>query len=118
MTQKDDDPNDGEATAPVISISIGNSCDFGYKFEDNVQKVVTLNSGDVVLFGGANRMLLHSVLKVHLGTSPDFLHMGEGKVQFHVQVSQITSLDLSINTKISKKRIKSSKFDQNKPFDL
>ena len=57
---------------PIVSFSVGLSADFGYKysFEDPNHKVVRLNSGDVLLFGGPSRMIVHSVLNVYPGTMP------------------------------------------------
>lgn len=57
---------------PIVSFSVGLSADFGYKhsFEDPEHKVVRLNSGDVLLFGGPSRMIVHSVLNVHPGSMP------------------------------------------------
>ena len=60
---------------PIVSFSVGLSADFGYKysFEDPNHKVVRLNSGDVLLFGGPSRMIVHSVLNVYPGTMPGHL---------------------------------------------
>ena len=60
---------------PIVSFSVGLSADFGYKysFEDPEHKVIKLNSGDVLLFGGPSRMIVHSVLNVHPGSMPGHL---------------------------------------------
>ena len=57
---------------PIVSFSVGLSADFGYKysFDDPEHKTVRLNSGDVLLFGGPSRMIVHSVLNVHPGSMP------------------------------------------------
>ena len=63
------------AGPPIVSFSVGMSADFGYKysFEDPTHEVVRLNSGDVLLFGGPSRMIVHSVLNVHPGSMPGHL---------------------------------------------
>ena len=60
---------------PIVSFSVGLSGDFGYKysFDDPEHKVVRLNSGDVLLFGGPSRMIVHSVLNVYPGSMPGHL---------------------------------------------
>eukprot|EP01006_Ploeotia_vitrea_P021708 TRINITY_DN54138_c0_g1_i1.p2 TRINITY_DN54138_c0_g1~~TRINITY_DN54138_c0_g1_i1.p2 ORF type:complete len:564 (-),score=70.01 TRINITY_DN54138_c0_g1_i1:2146-3792(-) len=61
---------------PVVSFSLGCSCDFRWKNkhrdEDNV---IRLNSGDVLVFGGKSRGILHSVTKIHPNTCPPLLRM-------------------------------------------
>ena len=48
------------------------SCIFGYKmhYEDTEHKTIQLNSGDVLIFGGPSRMIVHSVLQVLPKTTP------------------------------------------------
>jgi hypothetical protein len=68
---------DGQSECPVVSVSLGNSCDFLYRDEtkDDALKVV-LRSGDVLLFGGPSRHILHSVSTVHEDTcSPELLEV-------------------------------------------
>lgn len=52
--------------------SAGLSADFAYKrhFEDERHETVRLNSGDVLLFGGPSRMIVHSVTRVIPKTMP------------------------------------------------
>lgn len=57
----DSDSNDGDNDSPVISISLGNACDFGMKLIGKKEQTLRLESGDALLFWGKNRMLLHCV---------------------------------------------------------
>jgi alkylated DNA repair dioxygenase AlkB len=69
----DDGENDGAGLNPVVSLSVGNSCDFAVKSSKNdTAKVQTirLDSGDIIIFGGPCRYILHAVRKVHAGTAP------------------------------------------------
>lgn len=53
----------------IVSFFVGLSGDFGYKysFDDFEYKVVCLNLGDVLFFGGFLCMIVYSVLNVYLG---------------------------------------------------
>ena len=55
-----------------MSFTVGLSCDFAVKrrFEDETWMTIRLDSGDVLLFGGASRMLVHSVTRVVPRTMP------------------------------------------------
>eukprot|EP00760_Papus_ankaliazontas_P029901 PhM_4_TR4519/c0_g1_i2/m.58688 len=59
---------------PVVSFSVGDACVFSYRQEqsDPIQEVL-LESGDVLVFGGPSRLILHSVTKVYGGSAPKWL---------------------------------------------
>ncbi len=61
--------NDGDIGAPVYSLTLGNSCIFEYKLigADRKSKV-ELNSGDLIVFGGPQREMGHSVPSVRKGS--------------------------------------------------
>ncbi|KAK3235703.1 hypothetical protein CYMTET_54112 [Cymbomonas tetramitiformis] len=66
---------------PVVSFSIGDAADFGYKWKmEDQEKVVRLESGDVLIFGGPSRMILHSVIQVYPNTKPRTLKMNRGRL--------------------------------------
>jgi len=77
----DDDPNDGDNDHPIVSLSIGNSCEFGLELDQQVSKII-LTSGDALIWGGPQRMLRHAVLKVNLGTSPSYLPLDNVRLNF------------------------------------
>lgn len=60
---------------PIVSFTVGLAADFSYKnrFEDATHRTVRLNSGDVLLFGGPSRMIVHSVTGVVPRTMPPML---------------------------------------------
>lgn len=59
--------NDGDQGAPVYSLTLGNSCTFDYKLVGTKQKIsVDLYSGDLLVFGGPQRLMYHSVKNVHM----------------------------------------------------
>lgn len=71
---RDDGTNDGQGLYPVVSLSIGNSCRFLMKQNKNdLEYDVTLNSGDVIIFGGACRNILHRIHSVKLNSLPQYI---------------------------------------------
>lgn len=67
---------DGEepSAAPVVTISLGDTCMFrlaGVERRTGPFTDVELRSGDLLVFGGANRRIYHGVPKVLDGTGPD-----------------------------------------------
>lgn len=69
-----DDTNFAKAERPIIMANLGNAADFGYKMRKNDRDLsVRLESGDVIVFGGPARNLVHALLQVHPHTSPTHL---------------------------------------------
>lgn len=69
---KDESPETIKNGIPVVSISLGNSCIFqlgGLKRKDP-KRDLTLQSGDVLLWGGSDRLRYHGVKKILPQTSP------------------------------------------------
>ena len=60
--------NDGDEGAPVYSLTLGNSCIFEYKLEGGNKISVQLDSGDLIVFGGPQRLMYHSVKSVIKGS--------------------------------------------------
>ena len=74
---KDESPASIAAGVPVVSISIGDSARFlfgGTRRRDPVE-TVWLQSGDVVVFGGAARLRYHGVTRILPGSAPPALGM-------------------------------------------
>jgi len=65
------DRDEAALDAPVVSISLGESClfRFGGANRNDPTRSVKLHSGDVVLIGGASRLCFHGVDKIYGGTS-------------------------------------------------
>jgi len=78
----DNDKNDGDNEHPVVSVSLGNTCQFGYKLTGKKEEVMELASGDVLIWGGPNRMLPHCIHKVLMNTCPDFLPIKNVRLNF------------------------------------
>lgn len=60
---------------PVVSFSIGDSAEFLYGTERDIDKAegITLESGDVLIFGGESRLIFHGISHVNPHTSPKWL---------------------------------------------
>ena len=66
------DRDEKEFDAPVVSISLGDAATFhvgGVKRTDPKARF-RLESGDVIVLGGASRLAFHGVDRIHTGTSP------------------------------------------------
>ena len=65
------DRDEAEFSAPVLSISLGNSCLFRIGGADRKDKTQSfrLDSGDIVLIGGASRLNFHGVDRIYPETS-------------------------------------------------
>lgn len=65
------DRDEAELSAPVVSISLGDSCRFRYGGlrRSDPAKTLDLHSGDVLVMGGAARLLFHGVDKILAGSS-------------------------------------------------
>jgi alkylated DNA repair protein (DNA oxidative demethylase) len=66
------DKDERDFRQPIVTVSLGDTADFmvGGPTRSDKPIVFPFYSGDVLLMGGAGRMLFHGVRKVHAGTSP------------------------------------------------
>ncbi len=81
---------DGEepADAPVVTISVGDSCVFrlaGVERRTAPFTDVVLQSGDLLVFGGPSRRIHHGVPKVLDGTGPADLGLPPGRLSITVR---------------------------------
>ena len=80
--------SDGSGTFPVLSVSIGATCRFLYKQnEEDEAESVLLASGDALIFGGPCRYIMHCVKRIHNPDSaPEWLQsphaLGGGRLNF------------------------------------
>ena len=83
----DNGPQDGASLQPVVSVSLGNDCDFLIKNPTNASDIRTirLQSGDAVLFGGPSRWIEHTVAKIYTDTASSSL------CQLHKEMAEISS---------------------------
>ncbi len=65
------DADEADFSAPVVSISLGDTCLFrvGGASRKDPTRSLRLSSGDVVVLGGESRMAFHGVDRVYPGTS-------------------------------------------------
>ncbi|MEO6955616.1 MAG: alpha-ketoglutarate-dependent dioxygenase AlkB [Antricoccus sp.] len=76
--------------APVVSLSIGDSCRF--RFGNNQSRKMpyqdlTLMSGDLFVFGGASRLAFHGVTKVLPETAPDGCGLQNGRINITLRMT-------------------------------
>ncbi|MFJ8060404.1 alpha-ketoglutarate-dependent dioxygenase AlkB family protein [Streptomyces sp. NPDC096142] len=80
---------DERSDAPVVSLSLGDTCVFRFGNPETRTKPYTdveLRSGDLFVFGGASRLAYHGVPKVHEGTAPGELGL-KGRLNVTLRVS-------------------------------
>lgn len=78
-----------KSLAPVVSLSIGDSCLFRFGNTENRNKPwtdVRLESGDLFVFGGASRLAYHGVMKTYPGTSDPALGLN-GRLNITLRVT-------------------------------
>ncbi|HEV3267546.1 MAG TPA: alpha-ketoglutarate-dependent dioxygenase AlkB [Acidimicrobiales bacterium] len=84
---------DERSLAPVVSLSIGDTCLFRFGNTENRNlpyEDVTLCSGDLFVFGGASRLAYHGVTKILPGTAPKECGLETGRVNITLRVTGMT----------------------------
>jgi alkylated DNA repair protein (DNA oxidative demethylase) len=92
LHQDGEEPSD----APVVTISLGDACTFrmaGIDRRTGPFTDVTLESGDLLVFGRGERRIFHGVTKVQDGTGPEGLGLPPGRLSITVRE---TGLDHSM----------------------
>ncbi|MEV5149163.1 alpha-ketoglutarate-dependent dioxygenase AlkB [Streptomyces sp. NPDC052727] len=80
---------DEKADAPVVSLSLGDTCVFRFGNTGTRAKPYTdveLRSGDLFVFGGPSRFAYHGVPRVRAGTAPAWLGLA-GRLNITLRVS-------------------------------
>ncbi|MGB9034459.1 MAG: alpha-ketoglutarate-dependent dioxygenase AlkB [Paeniglutamicibacter sp.] len=81
---------DERSVAPVVSISIGDTCTFRFGNTLNRSKPyqdIALASGDLFVFGGPVRLAYHGVTKVLPGTAPAGCGLETGRINITMRVT-------------------------------
>ncbi|MEU1056822.1 alpha-ketoglutarate-dependent dioxygenase AlkB [Streptomyces sp. NPDC005876] len=81
--------SDEDADAPVVSLSLGDTCVFRFgntATRNRPWTDVELRSGDLFVFGGPARFAYHGVPRVHPGTAPGELGL-TGRLNITLRVS-------------------------------
>lgn len=84
---------DEESPAPVVSLSIGDTCLFRFGNTENRKKPyrdLRLASGDLFVFGGQSRLAFHGVTKVFAGTAPRYCGVESGRINITMRVTGLT----------------------------
>lgn len=81
---------DERSAAPVVSISIGETCQFRFGNTRNRNRPyedIALASGDLFVFGGPSRLAYHGVTKVLPGTAPAGCGLECGRINITLRVT-------------------------------
>ncbi|KHL02903.1 alpha-ketoglutarate-dependent dioxygenase AlkB family protein [Sinomonas humi] len=75
---------------PVVSLSIGDSCAFRFGNTENRGRPyedLSLESGDLFVFGGPSRLAFHGITKVFPGTAPTGCGVQNGRINITLRVT-------------------------------
>ncbi|RMI29020.1 alpha-ketoglutarate-dependent dioxygenase AlkB [Nocardia stercoris] len=81
---------DESSLAPVVSLSVGDSCTFRFGNTETRSKPYTdllLASGDLFVFGGPSRLAYHGVTKIHEYTAPEGCGLDHGRINITMRVT-------------------------------
>ena len=84
---------DERSDAPVVSLSIGDSCRFRFgncERRTRPYRDVELASGDLFVFGGSARFAYHGVVRVHPGTAPAECGLDAGRLNLTMRATGLT----------------------------
>ncbi|MFH8487195.1 alpha-ketoglutarate-dependent dioxygenase AlkB family protein [Streptomyces longisporoflavus] len=84
---------DERSSAPVVSLSIGDTCVFRVGNTETRTKPYTdveLASGDLFVFGGPSRYVFHGVPKVYEGTADPACGLASGRLNITMRVTGLT----------------------------
>ncbi|MCU1478755.1 MAG: alpha-ketoglutarate-dependent dioxygenase AlkB [Subtercola sp.] len=76
--------------APVVSLSIGDTCQFRFGNTENRNQPyenIDLASGDLFVFGGPSRLAYHGITKVYPGTAPAESGLDRGRINITMRVT-------------------------------
>ena len=86
---------DEVSRAPVVSLSIGDSCTFRFGNADTRNRPyrdLVLESGDVFVFGGPSRLAYHGVTAIHPGTAPAGCGLAAGRINITLRETGLGQL--------------------------
>jgi len=81
---------DEHSNAPVVSLSIGDTCIFRFGNTESRTKPYTdleLRSGDLFVFGGPSRFAYHGIPKVLPDTAPEGCGLDRGRINITMRVT-------------------------------
>jgi DNA oxidative demethylase len=84
---------DERSAAPVVSLSLGSACVFRFGNAESRGKPwhdITLESGDLFVFGGPARFAYHGVTKTIAGTERPDIGLAEGRLNITLRESGLT----------------------------
>ncbi|MFD3454341.1 alpha-ketoglutarate-dependent dioxygenase AlkB family protein [Streptomyces sp. NPDC058691] len=85
--------NDERSGAPVVSLTVGDSCVFRFGNTENRNRPYTdleLASGDLFVFGGPSRFAYHGVTKILPGTGDPATGLAAGRLNITMRVTGLT----------------------------
>lgn len=90
---------DERSPAPVVSLSIGDTCRFRFGNTENRGRPyqdIDLESGDLFVFGGQSRLAYHGVPRIYPGTAPTGCGLDRGRINITMRVTGLTDHDCAV----------------------
>ncbi|MDO5736846.1 MAG: alpha-ketoglutarate-dependent dioxygenase AlkB [Propionibacteriaceae bacterium] len=84
---------DERSLAPVVSLSIGDTCTFRFgntRTRNKPYQDIALQSGDLFVFGGESRLSYHGVTRMHPATAPKDCGLQHGRINITMRVTGLT----------------------------
>lgn len=84
---------DERSRAPVVSLSIGDTCRFRFgntRTRTKPYQDLDLASGDLFVFGGPSRLAYHGVTGVRPGTAPEGCGLSTGRINITLRVTGLS----------------------------
>lgn len=84
---------DEDSLAPVVSLSIGDTCTFRFGNTETRSKPyrdIRLQSGDMFVFGGPSRLAYHGVPKIFPHTAPADCGLPHGRINLTLRMTGLT----------------------------
>lgn len=84
---------DEQALAPVVSLSIGDTCRFRFgntETRNGPYDEIDLASGDLFVFGGPSRLAFHGVTGIRPRTAPPSCGLDEGRINITIRETGLT----------------------------
>ena len=85
---------DERSLAPVVSLSIGDTCRFRFGNTASRNKPyhdIDLASGDLFVFGGPSRLAYHGVTKIYPGTAPEGCGLTSGRINITLRETGLSA---------------------------
>lgn len=90
---KSEDPKVITGGSPIVTLSLGATATFrlGTPWSKNKVADIQLQTGDLLVMAGQNRLAYHGIINIHPGTTPPLFEMKEsGRISITIRQSHLS----------------------------